>query len=187
MLIGYARVSTVEQDAGYEAQRRELLKIGCEKLFCEKVSGVSAHRPQLEAALDMLRSGDVLVTTKPDRLARSVEDLLRIVRRVKELGASVRILSMDFDTGTPTGKLMLTVMGGIAEFERELMKERQREGVAKAKAEGKYKGRAPTARAKRAKVLELAAQGVGATDIAREVGIGRASVYRLLTVKPSSA
>ena len=95
-------------------------------------------------------------------------------------GAALRILNMGIDTGTPTGKLMLTIMGGVAEFEREIMLERQREGIAKAKAAGKYKGRAPTARAKADEVRALVGEGVGATEIARRLGIGRASVYRIL-------
>jgi len=95
-------------------------------------------------------------------------------------GASLRILGMGIDTGTPTGKLMLTVLGSVAAFEREIMLERQREGIAKAKAEGKYKGRKPTAKAKAKEVLGLRAEGVGATEIAKRLSIGRASVYRIL-------
>jgi DNA invertase Pin-like site-specific DNA recombinase len=106
--------------------------------------------------------------------------LLKILATLTEKGASLRILAMGIDTATPTGKLMLTVLGGIAEFEREIMLERQREGIAKAKAAGKYKGRQPTAQAKSDEVFELARSGVGPSEIARQVGIGRASVYRIL-------
>ena len=151
-------------------------------MFSERVSSVG-KRQQLDAALDYLREGDVLVVCKPDRLARSVADLLGIEGKLRAKGVALRILSMGdsaLDTGTPTGRLMLTMLGGVAEFERTLMLERQREGIAKAKGEGKYKGRKPTARAKACDVQRLHAQGVKPTEIARQLGIGRASVYRVL-------
>lgn len=181
MLIGYARTSTLDQKAGLETQRDELLAAGCEKLFEEQVSSVDvAARAQLAEALDYVREGDTLIVTRLDRLARSVPHLLEILGKLNSKGASLRILVMGIDTGTPTGKLMLTVLGSIAEFEREIMLERQREGIAKAKAAGKYKGRKPTARARAKEVLGLHAEGVGGTEIARKLGIGRASVYRIL-------
>ena len=181
MLVGYARTSTLDQKASIEAQARDLTAAGCEKLFSEQVSSVDVtNREQLTQALDFIREGDALVVTKLDRLARSVGHLLTIMEQIKAKGADLRILNMGIDTATPTGKLMLTVLGGIAEFEREIMLERQREGIAKAKAEGKYKGRKPTARAKEEDVLRLKAEGVGATEIAKRLGIGRTSVYRIL-------
>lgn len=181
MLVGYARTSTLDQKASIEAQARDLTAAGCEKLFSEQVSSVDVtNREQLAQALDFIREGDALVVTKLDRLARSVGHLLTIMEKIKAKGADLRILNMGIDTATPTGKLMLTVLGGIAEFEREIMLERQREGIAKAKADGKYKGRKPTARAKEEDVLRLKAEGVGATEIAKRLGIGRASVYRIL-------
>jgi DNA invertase Pin-like site-specific DNA recombinase len=118
--------------------------------------------------------------TKLDRLARSIADLVEIMKVIKGKGAALRILALNLDTTTPTGKLMLNLLGSIAQFERELMLERQREGIAKAKADGKYKGRSPTARAKRADVVELHAAGVGPMEIARRLDIGRTSVYRIL-------
>lgn len=182
MFIGYARTSTAEQAAGLDAQRRDLAAAGCGKLFAEQVSSV-AHRAELEAALDFAREGDTLVVTKPDRLARSVADLLTILARLEAKGAALRVLSMggaELDTRTPTGRMMLTMLGAVAEFERALMLERQREGIAKAKSEGRYKGRAPTARAKAGQVAALHAEGVAPAEIARRLGIGRASVYRIL-------
>lgn len=179
MIIGYARTSTLEQAAGLEAQVRDLKAAGCEKLFTEQVSSI-AQRAQLEAALDFAREGDVLVVTKLDRLARSMGNLMDIVRLLERKGVGLQILAINLDTTTPTGKLMLTVFGGVAQFEREMMLERQREGIAKAKAEGKYKGRAPTARAQADRIRELKAQGLGATAIARELGVGVSSVYRAL-------
>lgn len=181
MLIGYARTSTLDQKAGIEAQVRDLQAAGCEKLFQEQVSSVDvANREQLAQALEFVREGDTLVVTKMDRLARSVAHLMTILDKLKAKGAFLNILSMGVDTATPTGKLMLTMLGGVAEFEREIMLERQREGIAKAKAEGKYKGRKPTAQAKADEVRQLTALGIGATEIAKRLGIGRASVYRIM-------
>ena len=179
MIVGYARTSTVEQVAGFEAQDRELLAVGAEKVFAEQTSSVAA-RAQLEAALYFIRAGDVFVVTKLDRLARSVGDLCTIVKRIEAKGAALRILAMNLDTATPTGKLMLNVLASVAQFEREVMLERQREGIAKAKKEGRYKGRAPTARAKAVDVRRLASEGMTREAIAARLGIGVASVYRVL-------
>jgi DNA invertase Pin-like site-specific DNA recombinase len=121
--------------------------------------------------------------TRLDRLARSVQHLLEIAERVKAKGADLCILNLGADTSTATGKLIFTIIGAVGAFERELMLERQREGVARAKAEGKYKGRKPTARAKSAEVMALKANGIRPTDIARRLGIGRASVYRVLAAE----
>ncbi|MGK7754378.1 MULTISPECIES: recombinase family protein [unclassified Roseovarius] len=181
MIVGYARTSTLDQKAGLEAQQTELKAAGCEKVFVEQVSSVDVKaRERLAEALDYVREGDTLVVTKLDRLARSVAHLLEVLEVISSKGASLRILSMGIDTGTATGKLMLTILGGVAEFEREIMLERQREGIAKAKAAGKYKGRKPTARAKADEVMALKSDGVGPAEIARRLGMGRASVYRIL-------
>lgn len=179
MLIGYARTSTTDQVAGFDAQVTALQQAGCGKLFKEQVSSVAA-RQQLEAALDFAREGDTLVVTKLDRLARSVPHMWEIVKRLQTKGVDLRIINLGIDTSTPTGKLMLTMMGGIAEFGREMMLERQRYGIAKAKKEGRYKGRKPTARAKAPDVLRLAGEGQNPSEIAKALGIGRASVYRAL-------
>jgi len=179
MFVGYARVSTAGQDAGFEAQLRDLNAAGCERVFQERVSSV-ASRAGLTSALDFVRQGDVFIVTKLDRLARSVADLMSIVDRLQRQGVELRVLAMNLDTGTPTGKLLLGILGSVAQFEREIMLERQREGIVAAKAAGRYKGRAPTARAKAGEVRRLHTEGVGCADIARQLGIGRASVYRLL-------
>lgn len=182
MLIGYARTSTLDQKAGLDGQLRELEAAGCEKKFVEQVSSVDvAARERLAEALEFIREGDTLIVTRLDRLARSVPHLLEILARLTSKGASLRILAMGVDTSTATGKLMLTILGGVAEFEREIMLERQREGIAKAKAAGKYQGRKPTARARAKEVLELHDGGTGPTEIAKRTGIGRASVYRILS------
>ena len=180
MKIGYARTSTIEQEAGFEAQVRELEKVGCEKIFREQVSSV-ARREQLEAAIDYLRDGDTLVVTKLDRLARSTRHLGELMDSLSNKGAHLQIMDLGIDTGTATGELVVNLIGAIAQFERKMMLERQREGIAKAKSEGKYKGRKPTARAKAEDVKRLRSEGVGATEIAAQLGIGRASVYRILS------
>src|SRR5829696_7287773 len=127
MLIGYARTSTLEQEAGLEAQKRDLQALGCEKLFVEQTSSVGP-RKGLEEAVEFVRSGDTIVVTKMDRLARSVQHLWEIVGKLQAKGVALRIVNLGIDTATPTGKLMLNVLGGVAEFEREMMLERQREG-----------------------------------------------------------
>jgi DNA invertase Pin-like site-specific DNA recombinase len=179
-MIGYARTSTTDQKAGLEAQLRDLKAAGCTKIFQEEVSSVGGNRQELERALDYVREGDVLVVTKMDRLARSVADLVSITARLKEKGVELRVLTMNLDTASPTGKLMLNLLGSIAEFERELMLERQREGIAKAKADGKYKGRAPTARSRTEEVIRMRSEGTSPAKIVEALGISRASVFRIL-------
>jgi DNA invertase Pin-like site-specific DNA recombinase len=186
MIVGYSRTSTAEQTAGLEAQQRDLLSARVERTFSEQTSS-QGPRKALEEALDFLREGDVLTVTKIDRLARSVGDLCAIVKRIEAKSASLRILAMSLDTATPTGRLMLNVIGSVAQFEREVMLERQREGIAKAKGEGKYKGRKPTARAKAEEIIRLAAAGGMTREaIAKQLRIGVASVYRVLAA-PTSA
>lgn len=181
MIIGYARTSTVEQVAGFEAQHAELKTAGAEKVFKEQVSSVDvAARHELDKAIDWAREGDVFMVTKLDRLARSVAHLMEIMSRLEKKRVALRILNLGIDTSTSTGKLMLTMLGGVAEFERNIMLERQREGIAKAKADGKYKGRKPTARAKADEIVALRQAGCGATEISKRLGIGRNSVYRIL-------
>jgi DNA invertase Pin-like site-specific DNA recombinase len=179
----------VEQQAGLGAQERDLRAAGCVRVFAEQVSSVAAKRDQLSAALDYVREGDVLVVTKPDRLARSVADLLSIVASLEGKRVALRVLSMggsQVDTGTPTGRLMLTMLGAVAEFERALMKERQIEGIAKAKGEGRYTGRKPTVAAQEAEMRRLQGEGVGPADIARRLGVARSSIYRIIG-KPAEA
>ena len=150
MLVGYARTSTTDQQAGLDAQIRDLQAAGvaADDIYREQVSSMASQRPELEAALRFLRKGDTLVITKIDRLARSITKLMALVEQLSVKGVALRILDPDINTGGPMGKLVLTMLGAIAEFERAIMLERQREGIAKAKREGKFKGRKPTARAK---------------------------------------
>ena len=186
MIIGYARTSTIEQAAGFEAQQHELASAGCTKVFAEQVSSV-AQRAELDAALAYIREGDVLVVTKLDRLARSMRDLIEIVAKIEAKGASLRILAMNLDTTTATGKLMLNVLGSVAEFERSMMLERQKDGIAKAKNEGKYKGRMPTAMAKAADVHALVAEGLGTLAIAERLNVSRTSVWRITKATKAKA
>lgn len=179
MLVGYARTSTLEQEAGLAAQVRELEALGCQKVFQEQTSSVGP-RKALEDALDYARGGDTLVVTKLDRLARSVVHLGEIVARLRTKGVALRIVDLNIDTSSATGELVLNLMGSVAQFERSMMLERQREGIAKAKSEGKYKGRKPTARAKADEVKALDAQGLSMGAIASRLGISKASVHRVL-------
>ena len=182
MLIGYARTSTTDQAAGLEAQIRELIFAGCDEIISEQISSV-AHRPKFEAAIKQLKAGDTLIVTKIDRFARSNVGFWRTVEEINAKGAFLRILNLGgetIDTKSATGRLILTVFAGFAQFEREIMLERQVEGIAKAKAEGKYKGRKPTARAKSAQMLNLLAGGMSKARIARELGVSRASVHGIV-------
>ena len=178
MIVGYARTSSLAQVAGMEAQERELRAAGCDKVSREQVSSV-AERQQLEAALDYVREGDSFTVTKLDRLARSVGDLLATVARLEVKAVSLRVLSMSgnqaLDTSTSTGRLMLSVIAAVGQAERETMVERQL-----AKREGRHKGRVPTARRQAAEIIRLRDAGVRPTEIAVRLGIGRASVYRVL-------
>jgi DNA invertase Pin-like site-specific DNA recombinase len=182
MIVGLARVSTYEQEAGMQAQLRDLTAAGCERVFAEQVSALG-DRVELRAMLDFVREGDVAVVTKPCRLARSTTDLLKIVEALETKKVGLRILSMggaELDTRTPTGRLLLTLTAAVAEFERSLMLERQREGVEKAKRENRYKGRAPTAQRQTDSILRLSADGLRPTEIAALLNISRASAYSII-------
>jgi DNA invertase Pin-like site-specific DNA recombinase len=178
MIVGYARTSTSDQTAGLKAQARDLKAAGAEKVFSEQVSS-TAQRAKLAECLAFLRDGDALVVTKPDRLARSTAELLSIEADLTKRGVGLIVLSMGgekLDTRKPTSKLMLTILAGVATWEREIMLERQREGIAKAKAAGKYKGRPPSI--DRVKIRELLTR-MGAADVAKTMGIARSTVYKL--------
>ena len=178
-VYGYARVSTTDQDLSI--QDAALRAAGCTTIRAEKVTGTTREgRSELALLLDFLRAGDTLVVTRIDRLARSIGDLASIVRELENRGVALRATEQPVDTGTAAGKAFLGMLGVFAEFETNLRKERQLEGIAKAKVAGVYKGR--PASIDTAKVRELQGEGLGATAIAEKLGIGRASVYRLLKV-----
>jgi len=178
MLVGYARVSSSGQDL--TIQQEALLAAGCEKVFSEKKSGRKAgDRDALNEALEFVRTGDTLIVTRLDRLARSTQDLHNLLARLDEQGVGFRCLAQSgVDTTTSTGKLTLAILGAVAAFEADLRAERQREGIEKAKAAGKYRGR--SASIDYAKVRKLRAQGNSPTEIAHLLGIGRTSVYRAI-------
>ena len=178
MLVGYARVSSVGQSL--DVQLAALDEAGCEKVFAEKQSGTSAgKRLALQDALEFVRQGDTLVVTRLDRLARSASDLHTIISQLSRKGVGFRCMQQSgVDTTTSTGKLLLGMLAAIAEFETDIRKERQREGIERAKAAGVYRGRKPSVDA--AAVRDLREQGVSPTNIAKQLRIGRASVYRAL-------
>ena len=175
--IGYARVSTTDQDL--TVQIEALKAAGCDVIRKEKASGTSTKgRTELATILDFIREGDTLVVTRIDRLARSIADLQDIVRTLKARGAALRATEQPINTATAAGKCFLDMLGVFAEFETNLRRERQLEGIAKAKAAGVYKGRKPTISGP--EIRKLKKDGLGATEIAKRLGIGRASVYRAL-------
>ena len=178
MLIGYARTSTLDQKASLETQRESLTAVGCEKVWEEQTSSVGV-RESLRGALSYCREGDTLVVTKLDRLARSVKHLGEIIEELESKSVGLRVLNLGLDTSNATGKLMLNVLGSVAQFEREMMLERQREGIAKAKAQGKYKGRKPTAREKAQEARQLLSEGLTKREVAERLSISERSVYRV--------
>lgn len=179
--IGYARVSTTGQDL--TAQMEALSE--CDKIFQEKVSASTSSRSELQSLLEYVREGDTVVVTKLDRIARNTADLLNIIACLEQKKVAFKVLNINLDTSTPTGRLMLTMLGAIAQFERELLLERQREGIEIAKREGKYTGRKPTAKAKAKEIASFLEQGMTKQAIADKLNIGVASVYRI--VKEMSA
>lgn len=177
---GYARVSTNEQDL--TIQREVLLKAGCELVREEKRSGTTVEgREELDTLMSFMRAGDTLMITRIDRLARSIGDLQDIVRKLKAKGVALKATEQPIDTTSAAGKAFLDMLGVFAEFETNLRKERQMEGIAKAKAAGVYTGRKPSIDV--ARVQAMHNEGHGATAIAKALGIGRASVYRMLNVR----
>jgi len=178
MLIGYARTSTLEQKASIEAQRESLKAIGCERVYEEQTSSVGP-REALSEALRYCREGDTFVVTKLDRLARSVRHLGELLEDLERRSIALRILDLGLDTSNATGKLMLNVLGSVAQFERELMLERQREGIAKAKRLGKYLGRKPLPTAKRDEALALLKEGHTKRSVADLLGVSERSIYRI--------
>jgi DNA invertase Pin-like site-specific DNA recombinase len=179
-VFGYARASSLDQST--DVQIEKLKAAGCELVRTEKKTGTSRDgRTELQILLDFVRAGDILMVTRVDRLARSIGDLQDIIRLLKVKGVELRATEQPIDTGTAAGKAFLDMLGVFAEFETNLRKERQLEGIAKAKAAGIYKGRPPKIKA--AEITKLRDAGLGPTAIADRLGIGRASVYRLLQDK----
>lgn len=162
------------------AQMELLHKAGCQEVFEEKISGSHIDRPELRKMLDYIRKGDTVIVTKLDRLARSTKDLLSIAEEIKKKGADFEVLNIHLDTKSPTGQLMLTLLAAIAEFEREIMLERQREGIDIAKKEGRYKGRKPIEETKLQQVQTLIDGGMSVSNAVSEVGIARRTYYKAI-------
>lgn len=175
-IVGYARVSSSGQSL--DIQREQLLAAGCERIFEEKFTGTTTEgRERLLEAIRYVRDGDVFVVCRLDRLARSMTDLRKIIDELTDKGVGFKALQQGaIDTTTSEGRLLLNILGSFAEFETDIRRERQADGIAKAKAKGVYKGRPRSV--DRAEVQAMRADGIGATEIARRLGIGRASVYR---------
>lgn len=184
MIIGYARTSTADQTNGLEAQRRDLNNADAEKIYEEHASAKTAVRPELEKAISHLRMGDTFMVTKPDRLARSVKDLLDIMETVTATGAHLVILSMGgqkIDTSNPTSKMMLTMLTAVAEFERDLMAERQREGIIAAQKSEKYTGRkSKLTQIDRDLILEKYNNGMPISQIATAHKLCRNTIYKII-------
>lgn len=178
-IVGYARVSTVHQNL--DVQLEALKAEGCVRIYQEKVSGTSrTKREELAKVLDYVREGDILCLTKLDRLARSLPDLINIGAQLEEKGVALKVLDQPVDTTSPAGRLFFSMLGAFSQFETEIRRERQMEGIAAAQARSvsPYQGRPSSIDA--SKVLEMKAGGMGATAIANDMGISRQSVYRLL-------
>ena len=177
-LVGYARVSTDDQDCAIQIATLE--RLGCKKIYADKLSGRRRDRAQLVACLDYLREGDVLAITRVDRLGRSLADLIKIADELRQRDVSLYIVQQNIDTATPMGQMFYAMLGVFAEFEYHLRRERQVEGIARAKAAGRYKGRKPLGAAKVAEIRRRRAEGLRPADIARQLKIGRTSVYKYL-------
>jgi DNA invertase Pin-like site-specific DNA recombinase len=180
MLVGYGRVSTVDQNA--ELQEDALRSAGCEKLFIEKVSSGKKDRPQLAAALDYVREGDTLVVWRLDRLARSLHQLIETVHGLEQRGIALKSLTeQHIDTSTPGGRLVFNIFGSIAEFERAIIRERTKAGVVAAKARGRSGGRPAKLTGERAEhARNLLAAGTSVSAVARSMGVSRAAVHRAM-------
>ena len=179
-MYGYARVSSLSQST--EVQVARLKAAGCDVVREEAASGRSRNgRNELETLFEFIRPGDTLVVVKLDRLGRSTRDVLNLVHELETRGAALRVLEPEIDTSRPEGRIILTTLSMVAEMELTHLKERQRAGIEAAKAKGIYKGRKRSI--DRDVVQRLRDQGVGATEIARQLGIGRASVYKVLAAE----
>lgn len=181
MIIGYARVSTVEQNI--ERQEVALQNLGCEKIYIDKITGATLDRPEFNTMMDYVREGDTLIVSEYNRLSRSTVDLLTTIEKLEDKGVVVKSIKENFDTSTPQGKFILRIFASLAEFERELTRQRQAEGIERAKLAGKYKGRKPKEydQVLLNEVLNsLANNCMTVTEASKKLGVTRATVYNLL-------
>ncbi|WP_340642369.1 recombinase family protein [Photobacterium damselae] len=177
MLIGYARVSTEEQNL--ELQKDSLLKHGCQKIFEDQISGTRANRPGLDKTLEMLRDGDTLVVWKLDRLGRSVKQLVELIDKLQQRGIQFKSLTDSIDTGTSSGRFFFHVMASLAEMERDLIVERTKAGLEAARLRGRKGGRKPKmTESKISSAKQLLANGVPQKDVANNLGVSISTLYR---------
>ena len=179
-MYGYARVSTLDQST--DIQEEALRAAGCDVVRAEKVSGTSRKgRSELQTILDFMRPNDTLVVTRIDRLARSISDLQNIINEIKEKGGFLRCVEQPVDTTTAAGKAFLDMLGVFAEFETNLRKERQREGIERAKKEGKFKGRKPVSPSVKKRVLDMSKEDKKVTEISSELNIAVSTIYKIIS------
>lgn len=176
MIVGYARVSTIDQNL--DVQLDELKAHGCERIFADKATGTNTARAGLMEMMEFMRDGDTLVVSRLDRFARSLTDLYAMLEKLTARGVAFHCLRQSIDTSTSTGKLTLAILGAVAEFENDLRRERQRDGIEKAKTRGAYQGRA--ASIDRETVHRLIGEGFSPSAIARQLNVSRTSVYRII-------
>lgn len=186
MLIGYARVSTLEQNL--DRQIDQLKKAGCQRLFTEKISGMKKDRPELDRLLDHIRPGDAIIITELTRLSRSTKDLFRLIDIIERKGANIKSLKEAWvDTTTPQGKLMFTIFAGISQFERDLISKRTKEGLSSARARGRKGGRPPTSK----KDIDLAlkmydSKEYSIAEITKATKVSKTSLYRYIKKRENS-
>lgn len=188
MKIGYTRVSTKAQGESLDTQREVLKAAGCSKIFEDVISGAKSDRPGLFAALEYMRDDDVLVVTRLDRLGRTALDTLRTIDDMARRDLAVIIMKPELDTRSKEGKLMVAIMSGLAEFERDLLIERTREGVAHARAEGRVAGPKPKLSSEQVRLARKAVvDGESVSSVARSLGVSRQTVYRAIEREPGAA
>lgn len=181
MKVGYARASTKGQSESLETQREALEAAGCSRVFEDVLDGARAARPGLRAALDCLRDNDVLVVTRLDRLGRTALDTLRTIEKLADQDVAIIVLKPELDTRTKEGRLMVTIMSRLAEFERDLLIERTKEGVAHARAEGRVAGPKPKLTSEQVRMARVSIDaGQAVAAVARSLGVSRQTLYRAL-------
>ena len=178
MKIGYCRTSTTHQKYSLEYQSEVLRNAGCERIFSEEISALAVKRPEFENAIEFAREGDVFCVSSLSRFGRSLKNILDVVQILKDKGVSFEVLDMSVETSTPTGELVFNMIASIYQFERDIMLERQKIGLEKSRKEGRIGGRPKTAESKSAEIVRLHKEGKKPSEIARELDIGVASVYR---------
>lgn len=180
MKIGYARVSTKTQQDSLQNQQEQLESVGCEKVYAEVASGMKSKRPKLEEALDYAREGDTLIVTRLDRLGRSTLDTLKTLQSIDEKGVRVQALDLDLDTKTPAGRLVISVIASLAQWERDLLVERTKEGLAHARSQGRYGGRPAALTSEQKKAIRSALKdGMSAISVAKSFGVSRSTIERV--------